>query len=336
MDRRVTLLLVLLAIPVRADVIVFKNGDQVQGTIVSMVDGVLSIDSSIAGRIQVPMSLVTTFRTEAPAQVVLDDGTTVQQKIEQAEAGSVAVAPGGTLVPQELEVEKIRKINPPPEGLWKGQAKGSLDINAGNTEKAEYDAELAVSRETSKNLIRAWATYEADNSGKGSERITTKRETHYGARYQHVLTPRNFWYTQSVVDREAQSNLDLRLRLSGGVGRRLIDTEKWQLTLEGGPAWVSENFSDGITEDNSYLAGRIAWDALRRINPRFELFHTAYWYPSLESGKDHLVEFTGGARTRLTQRLSLEGKVIWDYDTTPAEERERQDTEYLLSLLVDF
>jgi putative salt-induced outer membrane protein YdiY len=326
----------LLAVPVRADVIVFKNGDQLQGTIVSMVDGVLSIDSAIAGRVQVPMSLVTTFRTEAPAQVVLDDGTTVQQKIEQGEPGEIAVAPGGTLVPQELEVEKIRKINPPPEGLWSGQAKGSVDINSGNTEKEEYDAELAVSRETSKNLVKFWAVYEGDKSGQGSEEITTKREMHYGARYQQVLTPRNFWYTQSVVDREAQANLDLRLRLSGGLGRRLVDTEKWQLTVEGGPAWISENFSDGATDDQSYLAGRLAWNALRRINPRLELFHTADWYPSLESSKDHLIEFTGGARTRLTQRLSLEGKVIWDYDTTPSEERERQDTEYLLSLLVDF
>ena len=90
------------------------------------------------------------------------------------------------------------------------------------------------------------------------------------------------------------------------------------------------------SEDDSYVAARIYWDALRRLTPRIELFHTGEWFPSLESSKDHLIEFTGGLRTRLSQQISLENKVIWDYDSTPAEDRDRQDVEYLLSLLYDF
>jgi hypothetical protein len=339
MDRRALWLLAALAAlapRTRADVVVFTNGDQVQGKIISMVDGELAIDTVIAGRITAPMSLVSTFRTDAAAQVVLEDGTTVQQKIESSEAGSVQVAPGGTLVPQSLEVERIREINPPPEGIWHGKITASVDINTGNTEKQEYDGGLSVGRETSHDLIRAWGTYEGDKAGQGEDRITTKRELHIGSRYQRNLTPRNYWYVQNVIDREAQANLDLRIRLGPGLGRRLVDTAKWKLTGEGGLAWINEEFSSDETDDQSYLAGRIFWDALRRVNPRLELFHTGEWFPSLESFKDHLVEIQGGARTRLTRRLSLEGKVIWDYDTTPAEDRERQDVEYLLSLLIDF
>jgi putative salt-induced outer membrane protein YdiY len=322
--------------PAHADVVVFTNGDQVQGRIVSMVDGELTIDSAIAGRIKAPMSLVSTFRTDDAAQVVLKDGTTVHQQIQSAEAGSIQVGPEGTLVPQDLEVEQISEINPPPEGIWHGKITASLDVNSGNTEKQEYDGGLSIGRETSHDLIKTWGTYEGDKAGTGDERVTTKRELHVGTRYQRNLSPRNYWYVQNVIDREAQADLDLRIRLGPGLGRRLVDTEKWKLTGEGGLAWIKEEFTSDESEDNSYMAARVFWDALRRVNPRLELFHTGEWFPSLESFKDHLVEIQAGARTRLTQRLSLEGKVIWDYDTTPAEDRERQDVEYLLSLLIDF
>jgi hypothetical protein len=325
-----------ITLPTRADVVLFTNGDQVQGRIVSMVDGELTIDTAIAGRIKAPMSLVSTFRTDDAAQVVLKDGTTVQQQIQSAQAGSVQVGPGGTLVPQDLEVEQISKINPPPEGLWHGKITGSFDINSGNTESQEYDLGLDIARETSQDLLKAWGTYEGDKAGQGDERVTTKRELHVGTRYQRNFMPRTYWYVQNVIDREAQADLDLRIRLGPGLGRRLVDTEKWKLTGEGGIAWINEEFSSDESDDQSYLAGRVFWEALRRINPRLELFHTGEWFPSLESFKDHLVQIQGGARTRLTQRLSLEGKVIWDYDTTPAEDRERQDVEYLLSLLIDF
>jgi hypothetical protein len=333
--RTLLLALALGAYAARADVIVFTNGDQVQGKIVSMVDGKLVIDSAIAGRITAPMSLVSTFRTDAAAEVVLEDGTTVQQKIDRGEAGAIQVAPGGTLVPQTLEVERIRKINPPPEGIWHGRISGSLDANTGNTDSKEYDAGLSLARETSRDLMKAWGNYEGDKAGQGSDEITTKREIHFGTRYQRNLSPRNYWYAQNVVDREAQADLDLRLRLGGGLGRRLVDTQTWKLSGEAGLAWIDEDFSSA-SDDESYISGRIYWDALRQIGPRFELFHTGEWFPSLESIHDHLIEFTGGARTRLTQRLSLEGKVIWDYDSTPAQGRDRQDVEYLINLLIDF
>jgi putative salt-induced outer membrane protein YdiY len=321
----------------RADTVSFTNGDQLRGTIVSMVDGKLEIDSAVAGRITVPMSLVSTFATDEETRVVLDDGTAIHQKIESSEAGKIAVSPGGTLVAQSVDVKRVRKINPPAEGVWHGQVKADLDIDRGNTDKGELDGELSVGRETSHDLLRAWGTYEADNAKQeDGDRDTTKRDLTFGTRYQHNLTPRSYWYTQNVMEREATADLDLRLRLGGGLGRRFFDTEKYRLTGEAGLAWVHESFTDEASEDDSYIAGRIAWDALRRVGPRFELFHSAEWFPSLESFKDHLFQVTAGARTRLTQNISLESKVIWDYDSTPAEDAERLDAEYLLSLIYDF
>jgi putative salt-induced outer membrane protein YdiY len=325
------------AAPAWADLVIFNNGDQVRGKIVSMVDGKLAIDSAVAGRIAVPMSMVSTFTTDAAAQVVMADGTTVQQKIDSAQPGEVAVAPGGTLAPQNLEVGRIHKINPPPEGVWHGRLSLAFDYDRGNSDKDEIDGAARIGRETSHDEYRIWAEYEGDRAKPlGEKRRTTKRDLLFGARYQHILNPRDYWYTQNVAERKGKSDLDLRLRLGGGVGRKWVDTELWRLTGEGGLAWISENFKGEENDDDSYLAGRIAWDALRRINPRLEIFHTAEWFPSLSRIRDHLFELQAGVRTRLTQRLSLETKIDWDYDTTPAEGRERQDVEYLFNFLFDF
>jgi hypothetical protein len=64
---------------------------------------------------------------------------------------------------------------------------------------------------------------------------------------------------------------------------------------------------------------RIACGGTRLLHPRFELFHTGEWFASLESFKHPPAGDQGGARTRLTQRLSLEATVIWNDDSTPAE-----------------
>jgi putative salt-induced outer membrane protein YdiY len=340
MSRRALLAVVVLCAlspPARADVVLFANGDQLRGKIVSMVDGELEIDSRVAGKVTVPMSLVSTFETDAEAQVVLDDGTTVQQKIDSADAGAVTVAPGGALVTQSVRIERIRKINPPPEGIWHGRLSLSFDYDRGNSDKDEIDGGIRIGRETSRDQIQLWGTYEGDRSKPAGEtRRTTKRDLLFGTRYQYNLSPRNYWYSQNVAEREGKADLDLRLRLGGGVGRKWIDTELWRLKGEGGLAWISENFKDEDTDDHSYLAGRIAWDALRRLNPRLEVFHTAEWFPSLSRIRDHLVDIELGARSRLTRRLSLEAKLDWEYDSTPAEDRERQDVEYVLNFLFDF
>ncbi|MGB7157078.1 MAG: hypothetical protein WBD40_03365 [Tepidisphaeraceae bacterium] len=73
----VAALVLSLCATVRADEILFKNGDKLTGKIVSADAGKLVIETAVAGTVTVDMANVKTFSTDAPLDLRLKDGSTV-------------------------------------------------------------------------------------------------------------------------------------------------------------------------------------------------------------------------------------------------------------------
>ena len=71
--------------------------------------------------------------------------------------------------------------------------------------------------------------------------------------------------------------------------------------------------------------------AVVSLTDRLFFFHTGEWFPGLEAGTGHLVKTSTGLRTELTDVWFLEAKVLFDWDSEPAEDAERRDATYLLS-----
>lgn len=67
-----------------ADVVRFRNGDQLHGTIGLLTGGRLEIRDTVAGTIKVDMLDVATFSTDASAELFLHDGSIVMQPVEDA------------------------------------------------------------------------------------------------------------------------------------------------------------------------------------------------------------------------------------------------------------
>jgi putative salt-induced outer membrane protein YdiY len=318
----------------RADEVRFKNGDRLTGTVVSMAEGKLVFASVLAGKISLPMADLETFSTDGPVVIELDDGTRFEQAIQGGDPGSFRVRGGTDFDGQSFVLARTTRINPEPE-VWHGAIAAGAQFQRGNsiTDNANFD--FAARRRTEIDRMTFSAGYigsrQTDEDDAGvEETVTTKRKVFAGGQYDYFFTKKLYGYTRLNAEKDGVAFLDLRLLAGVGAGWQVWELPQRSLAFESGFAWVSENYSDD-TEDDDFLALRNAWNYDQGLTDRLRFFHTGEWFPGLESGTGHLVKTSTGLRTALTDVWFLEAKVLFDWDSEPADDAERRDATYLLS-----
>ena len=340
---RTVLLSLLLALatspPAAADVVRFRNGDQLHGTIGLLTGGRLEIRDTVAGTIKVDMLDVATFSTDASAELFMHDGSIVMQPVQDAEPGFIhvaALAPGGSLA-----LSEIREINPPyiPAVRYGGSIKGSVEIDRGNKHETDAELELLLKRETDLTLLRFTGEYEGERTKdlRTGEISTGERSYEFGLRFNRTLVRYApiYAYTNNEWEKNLSKSLDPRVRLGMGLGYRWLATDTVNFSTEAGLAWIKKDFTDD-SDDEEYLAGRLAWIMDRQLSPRLEVFHNGTWTPSLDDSDDHIIEVDAGLRYFLSRAIFTEVKAEWDYDSTPANDAERQDVLYKFGLGYEF
>jgi putative salt-induced outer membrane protein YdiY len=321
-----------------ADEVLFKNGDRLQGRIVSMDAGELEIESTVAGTVKVPMAEVATFQTDEIAEVHFDDGTVVRQPIATGDPGSIQLAPGGMVQVQPFALDRIEEINPPPGGpKWDLKITGAYEVNKGNTENSDAFAEVRLERETELDEFMVRARYRAKRETDEDTGNESTSERRYTARtqYNFKLTPIWYGYTNASGEKDGPSDIDLRAVLGAGLGYRWFNTETTQIRFELGPSWVSENYSDATPDDN-YVSSRFAWMFSRKLKDAITLFHDMQWLLSVEDTNDQIFNTETGFRAELSDHVFAEAKVLWDWDSSPAQDSDRTDVSYIMGLGLDF
>jgi len=332
-------LAVAVSLPLQADVIFFKNGDQLTGTLVSMQDGKLEFKTSAIGTVTIAMTEVRSFSTDNSAELHFADGTVVKKAV-QAEAGeAVAIKDAPLLSGQPVALNQLKTINPKPEPQpeWVGKLSTGLNIERGNTIRDDAHLDVAVSREGKKDRIRLSVEYDEKRQEdvKTGKRSTSKRRYAFAGHYDYFVNGDTYLYGNTKAEKETTANLDLRFALGSGVGYRWWNTDKSEFDTELGLSWVNETFTDD-SEDRDYISSRVSWKYHYQFTDATRLFHNAEWLPSLENSRDQLVNTETGVTSKLNSFLSLEAKVKYRWDQTPADGKEKDDTTYILGLGVNF
>lgn len=322
-----------------ADMVEFNNGDRIQGEIVSMQDGILKFNSVVLGEVSVALEKVKRFSTDTEAELHFQDGTVLKQQVQAAGEGEIIVKEGALVGAQTLPLNQLKNINPPPVPpvTWEGRITSGLVIDRGNTDSQDLNLDIHAKRETGQDRIILDAEFNEKretNQDTGKEN-TSKRRYEVGGHYDYFVSPRYYVYGDVNAEKEATANLDLRLNIGGGAGYRWIKNETTNLDLEAGLGWVNESFSDA-SKDNDYISMRTAWRYSHDLNTNVHLFHNGEWFPSLDDFEDQLVKTETGIRSKVNGHLSVEAKVVFDWDQTPADGAEKEDTTYIFGVGWDF
>ena len=137
-----------LTAPVLADEVYLKNGNHMSGTIISMSEGKLILETDFAGRLTIDWASVERLSTDAPLTVVLEEqGATLRGTPRpSAVANQLVLNEGSIQDPLMIELSRVKAINPPDERpiLLNGRINVGLNKASGNTdlENAHVDAEF--------------------------------------------------------------------------------------------------------------------------------------------------------------------------------------------------
>jgi len=317
----------------RADVVVFKNGDRITGTIVSADGGKLVIKSTDAGQITIDLKDVQTFAADAPIALVLKDGTILKvTKVEVGEAGKINVTPGKSLPPQVVSIDQIDKINPPPVA-WTGAIVANGMLTQGSSSSDSVGFSMDLSRKTDMDKIGFDANYQFTRTKAHGQPQTTTQDNWFGdAQYDLNITKQFYGYADTRVEKDRINFLDLRLTPGVGVGYNWLSQPDMNFSTEAGATWVYEKFTN-VSNPREDMSLRLSYHFDKSFdNGKFKLFHDLTYFPSLQHSSNYLLIADAGGRMALTETMFTELQVLVDYDSNPAPGAVRTNVKYLLGV----
>jgi putative salt-induced outer membrane protein YdiY len=313
-----------------ADEVWLKNGDRLTGKVVSLEQGTLLFSTVYAGDISIKWEEVVNLKTEDPIKIVLSDETTVQGPVLPGAGGQVSVKAETLAEPVTADLASVKTINPKPP---KPPISTTLRINAGagfatgNTDKEDIYADGEFVARTDSNRYTIGGMYRRAES----DDVKTEDKTMGYMKYDHFFTKKWYAYANAAAEKDEFKDLDLRYTLGVGAGYQFMESERTNLSLEGGVSYVNENFI--VADDNSFTAGRWGLRFDHFLLPKslqYFLSHTGL--QSLEDSEDLLLFTQTGFRVPFYKNLNFTAQMNWEYDKSPSPGKKESDYMYIFSI----
>ena len=317
-------------LPASADEVYLTNGDRISGTVVSKTGDTLTMKTDFAGEIKIAWDKVISVSTVAPVVVQLDDATVLKGTLNRSGEGSVSIQGSELVQAEQIPVARVALINPPvPENGVKlsGRANAGFYIAKGNTDKEAYHGDIESVSRTKQNRFTAGAIY---NQAKDND-IESENNAAAYLKYDHFLTEKWYTYANTLLFKDDFADLNLRTTLGLGAGYQFFESERTNLSLEGGLSYVNEDFEQA--EDDSYPAARWSLNYDHFLYPkRLQFFHFHEGLLGLQDTSDIIIFTRTGLRASLIESFIATAEVDVDWDNTPSPGNDRVDTRYLFNL----
>ncbi len=321
----------LLCLPglVGADELVFKNGDRLTGSILSLTAGRITFESPVVGKVTAPMEEVESFTTETEGVIELDDGTVVTDRIVRDSTGRVQLAADPS---RDFELGQVKGINP-EQVSWHGSLAAGVVIDRGDTDEQDVDIEFKARWVGELYRFNFRLLYEGNRSRTDGGSFETSDRLYRGrVQLDRMLRERLFVYTTWRAERDGVADLDLRSILGTGLGYRVVRRSDLTFNVQLGPAWTRERYKDN-SQDTDYMSGSAFWDLDKTLRHGLHFFHNGDWSPSLRDFNDvQLLNTETGLRFDIVKGWFIETKVRWELDTEPADDKERVNAKYIFAL----
>jgi putative salt-induced outer membrane protein YdiY len=315
----------------RADEVIFKNGDHLTGKIESLDAGKMTFTSPVAGKLTIEMKDVRTFASDGPIALKLNDGTVTHQKVSAAGDGQVALAPGGALQPQNVAISNIKYINFKEE--WTGSLTVGGSLARGNTDTDNLNISAAAVRRGEKDRVTVGAgfLYSRQRDPSTGNKNETENNWYIEGKYDYFLTKKVYAYVNARVERDLIADISLRFTPGVGLGYQWFDQPDFHFNTEGGISWLyRDDRNDGTDES---VAGRLAYHVDKKVyHDKLTLFHDLEYYPGLDRIDNYYFITDAGVRAAITDKMFTEFKAEYRYDSAPAPGKEHSDQRFLLGV----
>lgn len=318
-----------------ADEVRLTNGDTVHGKDLTLSQGVLKMKSPSLGDLSIPKEKIVQITTEGRVWVIFTDKRKAHAVMLPAGDGYMTLDMGAGAAIKPFTVEEIDtiasgKLDPEEVAkLWK--TTGGINVGAtrttGNTKTTvlHADGQITAKRGTTRYTGRGEINYRKETEGDETNNALLQ------LKHDHFFTKTWFFYTNGEVQHDSEKSLRLRTSLGTGTGYQIYETDRTDLSIEGGLSYVNEDYTAG--SDHSYPALR--WSTDFRYDPwlqKIRLFHYDEIFGALAGHNGVLVRTRTGLRYFVTQGLNATAQMNFDWDSHPAPGQVESDVTYLVTL----
>jgi putative salt-induced outer membrane protein YdiY len=322
----------LFATPALADQIKLNNGDVITGEILNKGASTVQVKTSYAGSISIAWKDIASVNADKPLNIMLEDDSIINATIAPAEAGKGKLKTADLETSSDIDLAKIKFINPTPiqSGVgivWTGNVNLSGSMTKGNADNGaiRLAAEAVARSKTNRFTVGAVA-----NQAESNKQDIEKNMRGY-MQYDHFLTEKWYAYVNGSAEYDRFRDIQLRSRVGIGAGYNVYNTDVMTLDVEAGISYVNTDYFVG--EDTNAPAAR--W-ALRYNHKLFGgnvvAFHNHEILFGLEDLNDSLIFTQTGLRFPISPSISATTQLNVDYAKTPAPGRKSTDTTFLFGV----
>jgi putative salt-induced outer membrane protein YdiY len=309
-----------------ADEIHLKNGNHLTGAIVFVGEDKLVLETDFAGRLSIDCSRIERISAATPVTPAEPEGSTTRGTTACAEATGAA----GTLpVPPPAEDDTratTGTLEEVPNKL-SGRINVGLNKASGNTdrERGHLDAELGVA--FAKHHVSVGGSY---NRARDNNRTSEDNVSGY-SQYNYFLTEALYSYLKVMGERDTFKDINLRTTMGPGLGYQIFAGELMNLSIEAGPSYVRTDYDQAHDEDS--VSGRwgVKFDRFF-FEKLVQYYFTNEGYISASDYQDVFMFTRTGLRFPIRGGLFFTAGFEWDWDNTPAEDTDKSDYRYVLSI----
>ena len=285
----------------KTDVVILKNGDQLTGEIKGLQFARLSLKTDTMETVSVKWEEVAQVTSEYYFEVELGNGLKYFGYLGTPPETDILLVVGAERT-ASLPLEQVVRIQPIKQKFWK-RIDGSLSIGLSFTKASDvlrfsFDADARYTER--KNIVNLAI----------SSIITTQNEqesrenTSITLRYNRLLEKR--WFLTAFTVLQRNDELGIRLRILGGTGggRLLVNTNRMVLPVLAGVS-VNNEWADPDGQDAFSAEGLVgfSWSLFIYHQPKTDLSFDFLTYPSI----------TEEGRVRLDLNTRLRREIIKDF-----------------------
>jgi putative salt-induced outer membrane protein YdiY len=326
-----------------ADEVYLVNGDRVTGKVTTLADNKLTVESDLAGKLTIDLNNVTTFKTNAPVEIQMKDGTAFKKQISKAETGRFAVEGDQNLKNQDFNVASITAINPPvkEEPKWHGDISGAITSTHGNTNTLSESFSINLNRRSDidRTLLSfdyLYGKQEVTQDDGTKKKVETQNQWKARGAYDYFFSKKLFGFIDARYEKDKIAALERRTAIGLGAGYQWIESEPFNFSTQAGIATRSEVYYDDhnpATKDTSnQMSAQMGYHLDKKLTQTLTFINDLTYYPSLETGSDYFLTTTGELRAKLTDLIFANFKAVLDFDSTPAPGKGKSDVKYILGI----
>ena len=310
------------------DVVTMKNGDKFTGEIKGLQYGELVFKSDyMKDSVHLDWQRVEMLKSNDAYIVALSDGQRITGKIEvtdddEGKKRFKVITDGLTMKVAPPEVITIEQ----QEARFVNQLTGSIDYGFGfasgnNSTNSTLGAAVAFNTANNSISFATSSQFDSQANAKNTNRFT------FDSQYGRAISTN--WIAAGLFGmlKSNQQDLNLRTSYGGGLGRRLVQTERTKLLVVGGGAYSHEN----------YVAQPGAEPILNNAEALLGVTFSTFRFKTLNLNSQNFLfpSLTDFGRVRLSSRANLRIELMrnfyWsfqfyeNYDTSPPVKAPKND-----------